>query len=496
MAITIKRLLILQLVFLIILLIIIPIAFGEITITLPKKDIYNYGEKLAPDVSIKEEQDYNGIFKISLICNEYSLQYYTTPLSIKAGFRTQLDVPDIALFSPISGKCFLESDFETVDNEKIGTSSSNEFTVTNLINLEIADTLEAKPSEDVLLTAEIKKHSNEIVASGEAEITFLDKKDNVGIALGRLEHTLHLSKDAEIGNFPIFINAKDKYGNYGDKTIFLSIMPIPTKIENLLENDVIIPGNALKAKIALYDHRGIVMNESIINVKLFAPSDKLIAEKEIIGPGTLEFKTERSQLPGTYLILSTFNDVKRQSSFTVPEIKKISVSSSNNFMNLENIGNVKYSDKVMLTLEGKNKKYTIQKKIALNPEEETSIELSKEVPEGTYDIILPENAVNLEAIKNESNFIAKPNVLKGVNIDDNRPVIKKAAHAFSTVTGAVAGTASYVASNPTLATIIITLIILVTVAYYSKGVIARRVRRKKQYNDSNLFHDFKLENKK
>ena len=60
---------------------------------------------------------------------------------------------------------------------------------------------------------------------------------------------------------------------------------------------------------------------------------------------------------------------------------------------------------------------------------------------------------------------------RDVQIDDNRPIFKKFASGMSAVTGAAVSTAKYVASRPLIATIILVLIILGTVTYYSRDFL-------------------------
>ncbi len=475
----IKRFLVLQ--FLVLL--IIPIAFAEISITLPEKDVYNLGDKIIPTISIKENKDYDGFFSLHIICGDYELQYYTTPLSLEADTRTQLTIPELHLFKPMTGSCKLRSNFEESDGDKIDSVQSDDFSVTDKINIEIDGQLEAKPGEDVLISGEIKKHSNEILPKGEVVITFGDKEDKIDIVSGNFEHTIHLSNDAKTRSTPILIVAKDKYGNYADKLINLEVLPIPTRIENRLENDVLMPGDTLKARVILYDHNNMAINGSKVNVKILDPDENLLAEKNIQSLNYFEFATQKSQIPGTYFLLSTFEDIKEQSTFTIQIIRKITMSHEADFIHIENVGNVNYDDKVTITLESDEERHIINKKIELKPGEKITIQLSKEVPQGTYDITLPEE-------------VAEENVIKDVSIEDKRNVLKKTADGMSIITGAVVSTAGYIASKPILATIILVLITLGTVTYYSKDFIVSKIKRKKPEDTSHLFEDFKYEEKK
>ena len=168
-----------------------------------------------------------------------------------------------------------------------------------------------------------------------------------------------------------------------------------------------------------------------------------------------------------------------------------------NFVHIENAGNIDYDGETTIILEKDNKKYLINKKIDLKPGEKVTIDLSKEVPQGTYDIILPEDAIS-ESNTNQSGNAPEvaENVIKNVSIDDNRPLLKKTADGMSAVTGAVISTAGYIASKPALAATILILIILGTVARYSKDAIIDKIKGKKKNDTSHLFKDFKFEERK
>ena len=488
-----KRFLALQLLFLAI----IPIAFGEIIVDISEKDIYNLGEKVIPTVSVKESQDYSGFFKLSIFCDNYELQYYTIPLSLETDFRTQLTVPELLLAESMASKCRLRADFELSDGAKIDSTWSEYFFVTDELNVTVDSSLEAKPGEDVVISGQVKKQSNEIMSKGESKISFRNKENKVDTISGKFEHIIHLDEDVKAGTLSFLVVATDKYGNYGDKILDFEVLPIPTRIENRFENNVLMPGDKLRVKAILYDHSNLAMDNSEINVKVLDSDEKLIVEKDVQSSNSLEFEMGENQKPGNYFLLSTFENIKQQSSFEMGIVREITMEQEGNFVHVENIGNVNYEDEVTIILESDDKNYPINEKINLEPGEKITIDLSKEVPQGTYDIILPEEIVD-DTVQGEdtngssgqtedSTDVAGPvNIIQDVQIDDNRNVIKK-------ITGEVVGAAGYVASKPLLASTFLILIILGTVTRYSWGFIKNRIKGKKEDSTEDLFGDFKYE---
>ena len=471
-------------------LLLVPMALGEITITLPEKDSYALGEKVKPEISVKEDQNYNGFFKLSLKCNDYNLQYYTLPLSIEEGVRTVVDAAELTLFGSMTGMCRVKAAFDKGDGAHISSTSSAEFQVNNDVKIILESELKAKPGEEIRIVADVSKGSNQAL-TGNAEIHFNNKKTDVEVIEGRLGHIINIESDAEPGQTALTIKVSDEFGNKGEKTVNLEVLQIPTRIENQILENIILPGEDFKAKILLYDHKSNLIEGSLINLKVFDTEENQLTETELQSGEEFSMVVDNGFEPGVYSILTEFGDVKQQSEFTIKELKKISMKQEGNLVHVENIGNVDYNDETTIVLESDDKNYLINKKLKLEPLEKITIDLSKEVPQGTYDITLPEEAVEEEE---ESKEVLGPvNVIKDVPIEDNRNVIKKTASGLGAVTGAAISTAGYVASKPLLASTVLITIILGIMVYYGRGAIINRVKRKKEGDTSELFGDFEYD---
>jgi hypothetical protein len=480
-------------------LLIIPFSFAEMSITLPDKETYNLGEKIIPTVSVKEVQDFDGFFKASIICDNVNLQYYTTPLNVEAGIRVQVDVAELTLFESMKNKCRIKAGFDATNGEIISTITSDEFEVTNKLEISLDGDLEAKPGEEVLISAEIKTQSNELLLEGETTLTYNNLETKINVSLGKVEHIIKLSDNAKTRGVPVAIVVKDKYGNYGDEIIQINVVPIPTSIENRFGKVILNPGENINVKVILYDHNDEVVNGSEIDIKIVGPDEKVIVEKKVQSMSSLVFETQKNQMPGTYVMLSNYKDIEEKNTFTIEEIKKVEMNQEGSLVYVENIGNVDYNDEITIILESDGKKYLVNKKIKLKPLEKISLDLSKEVPQGVYDITLPEETVEelsteedeAEKINESAQDVFGPvNLIKNVPIEDNRNVIKKTGDGLTAVTGAVISTAKIIASKPTLASIILVVIILGTVTYYSRGFLVEKIKRKKPQDESNLFEDF------
>ncbi len=472
----------------------ISISFGEIQINLPDDTYYNLGDKITPEASLKLDEARSGFFKMHIVCSTYNLQYYTFPLDVESGFRTQMNAPALSLSSPMLGDCALRADFDSINGERIDTVESKPFVVKKQLNINLSNELVINPGQELVISGIVTKYNGGLLEKGSAIISFSDSQYTIDINAGKIEHKIPIPSSKEAGIFPLTIRASDKYGNSGEQIFDVEILAIPTKIENQLSSSSIIPGNKLMVKTILFDHTNKILGNRTINVKVYTPRNQIIHQADVPSTESFEFATDAAQEPGAYLILSSFADIKGQGSFVVETVKKIEMKQENGVVFVRNIGNVDYTEEITILLNDGENQYALNKEISLKPKEQTAIDLSKEVPQGNYDIALPalaDETGNNNLTEEAPN--ASQNVFTNVSIEDNRNTIKKVADGLDTITGAVVGAAGFVASRPTLATSLLILIIFATVLHYSWGYIKNRLSAKKKEETEKLVKDYQVE---
>jgi hypothetical protein len=470
------------------LLIVLPAGFSEIQIILPDENLYNLGDGILPQISIKAPGNHYGFFKMRIFCDNSELQYYTAPLNVEADFRTQVIVPELQLTDTTLGKCNLRADYDAADGSRIDSSSSVDFFVEEDLSISINENLESKPGVYLEIFGEVKKYNNKPLSSGEAIIKFGTNEEKADIEFGILSHKIILPENAASGNMPGMVSVADKFGNYADKTFSIYILAVPSRIENLFDKKFLDPGETGRSRITLLDHNEIPINGTSINVKILNTGEEAIAEEDVDNQDLFVFELSSDQKPGEYFLLSTFENIKEQSSFIVNALEKIVMNQESGIVTVENVGNMAYDDEVTIVAESLEGNYLVNKKIKLNPGEIMIIDLSNEVPQGTYSIILPDGLTSGDL--EETNEEISEKVFNGIEIEDNRNIFKKSADGMSAITAAVAGAAGYVASRPLLASTILVFIILATVMHYSWGFIKRKVKGDAPAKTDHLFEDY------
>jgi 5-hydroxyisourate hydrolase-like protein (transthyretin family) len=476
---------ILNILFFMVFLMYIPYAEGDIQVSIQEKKNFNLGDILSSSASIKTDENIAGFIKIELHCLNYQLPFYTAPLIVEAGFRTMVDIPKITLPKSSEGKCRLRADFDNSDGSRIDSSWSEYFFVETELTVHAEDKLDGKPGEKLAISAHARNLDDQLVEEAEAIISFSGKEEKVKLISGLLNYELPIKEDLKPGEYKIYLTIEDDYGNVGYKQISVTLEAVPTSIKIDPDNRNINPGEKVKIKFSLNDQSGSPIENKSLEIELIDPLGKVLIRKDVVSNAYLELETNITQEPGTYNIIAIYQDIKEESEFIIQEVKKILMIQDGYNIHISNDGNLIYEDEVTIVLEDGDKKFLINRDIKLEPGEKISIDLSREVPQGIYDIQLPvtdEQTIN----KNVSNK------LEGVNIEDNRNIVKKATHGFSLVTGAVTRTTGYITSKPLLAGFILVLIIAGIILHYSWGFIRARVLGKEENSTENIFDDFKF----
>jgi len=209
-----------------------PYSYADMDIELPDKEVYNLGEKIATSVSIKEDKNLNGFVKIFLVCDDYKMQYYTSPLSIEPDIRTQLSIPDLTFTSPMVGDCILKAAFDKDDGDGISSAKSTNFVVTDELNIGVNDILRTLPGESIVFSAKVTDANNISLQKGNAEIVFQKKNYEESILAGVMIHELFVDYSLDSGKYPLNIIVRDDNGNFGSEEVTLEVLQIPVRIEN------------------------------------------------------------------------------------------------------------------------------------------------------------------------------------------------------------------------------------------------------------------------
>ena len=475
------------------LLLIVPIVFADITIK-TDQNIYNLGNKIKASASVLQSNNFEGLFKLTISCGNYKLQYFLTPISLEANFRTAVSVPELVATSSMLGSCNIIGDLLTNDNLIIEEKESNSFEVTNQLTvLPVNSKITSLPGDKIQITGIVNEAFGNNVLKAETKITLDNNSYTIDAIDGKFNLSLELQNNIKSGKHTIEISALDAKNNIGSASIELDITAIPTYIRLELSNNQLLPGTKIDITSSLYDQADDLINASL-DLELTSPSGNKVFRKVVQSNDKISYEFSQYAEPGLYTLVSNYKNLLTQSTINITTIREVKVKYENETVFIENIGNIIFEDELTFILESELKKYPILKKINVEPGKILNIDLSKEVPLGVYDIKIPfkeglssKEKINetIEKLKSIQQKLidSKPdykNILASkVTIHDNRPVYKRVASGFASISGALVGADGMLAKNPLIAPIILVVILLLIIFRYGRKPIIRLIRGKK-----------------
>ena len=475
---------------------IVPVTFADITIR-TDQNIYNLGNKIKASASVLQDKNFDGLFKLTISCGNYKLQYFLTPISLEANFRTAVNVPELAATESMLGNCTLTGDLVTNNNLVIEEHDSNNFGITNqLAMLPVKTKITAFPSGTILISGVINEAFGNNILKAAAKIALDNNSYAIDAIDGKFNLTLELARNIKSGKHTIKISASDSKNNAGSYPIELDVTAIPTYIKTELNNDKLLPGAKIEIASSIYDQADDLINDSL-NLDLTSPKGDNVFTKVVQSHDQLDYEFSQYAVPGLYELSSTYKNLFNKASINITAVRSVNIKYENETVVVENTGNVPFIDELTFFLESESKKYPIIKKISIEPGRIVNVDLSKEVPLGIYNVTLPFKegigSINEKINDTLQNWIAsaegglssilpqKENVLAAdVTIHDNRPVYKKIAGGINSISGALVGSDGLLSKNPVVAPMILIAVVLLVAFRYGRKPIMRLIRRRKE----------------
>ena len=465
---------------------IVPISFADITIK-TDQHIYNLGDKISASASTLHDKNFEGLFKLMLLCGTYKLDYFLTPISLESNFRTAVNVPELLVTQSMIGNCTISGDLINQDNLVIEEGKSNSFIVTEqLVVRAINKNVMLLPGDRLQLVGIVNEAFGNNILTGSTKISLGNSSYEVDSLGGKFNLTIEIPRNIKTGNHIITIVSSDSKGNSGTSFVELEITAIPSYIKTDLTGSEFLPGSKIGIRPSLYDQADDLINTSL-DVELASPSGNKIFRKNVISNEEIEYEFSQYAEPGLYNLVTTYKKLLVQSLINVTKIRQVKIVYDNESVYIENVGNVPFEDELKFTLQGIEKNYPITKKIKVEPGKTLNIDLSKEVPFGIYNINIPKLHETFDKVSSlidqkVVNFISnKENILAAnVTIHDNRPIYKKITSGISSITGNLVGSGGILTKSPIIAPAILIVVVLLIVLRYAKNPLMRFIRRKKE----------------
>ena len=474
---------------------IIPSVLADIEIK-TDQSIYNLKNRIGVSASVLQDNNFEGLFKLTLKCDNYNLQYFLTPVNLEANFRTAIDIPELTVTQSMLGKCALSGELSTNENSAVEQKQSGSFAVTyKLTVLPVNSEVAASPGSEIEITGIVNEAFGSNVPKGTVKITLDGSSYDAEIDNGKFDSILKLQSNIKSGKHVIAIDASDPNGNSGSSSVELEITAVPVYIKIEISSDNIDPGAKASIKSSLYDQADDLINDSL-GLELIDQSKKKVFVKTVQSNEPIEYEFSQYAEPGLYSLISAYGNLVTQQSINVTAVKDVKIKYTNQTVTIENVGNVLFDDELTFIIQDQLKKYPITKNINIEPGKILSIDLSKEVPSGIYDILLPikegiepiTDAIQNAAQESVESLLPEGEVkdavlATSVQLSDNRPAYKKLATGVSSISNAIVGADGLLTRNPVIAPAVLFFILLLIVLRYGRKPIMNLFKRKEEKKD-------------
>lgn len=385
----------------------ISLASAEISFSQPRS-LYNLGDYFNISISILENTDTGSFFISRLVCDssfilsnstnsteissnpDSSVEIYRTPISVKSGEKKIVQIEtklDPYLVSSAEGTCKIESEY----NSQI--AKSQPFTLSRSVDLSSSIDKSQLDPEDEFEISGIATKENGQPLNGYIELRI----DPLGINIvepttdGSFKINLVVPESGVPGYHPLEIKAyeKDESGNIlnsGVSTQNILVREIVTSLDIALNTPSINPGEELVYTVSVLDQSGRAIER---DVSLTLSSEKNKIEESLSKSGSSNsYSLPLSSPPGSYKVSASVEGIKKERTFLVNELEKLSYSLDNNTLILTNIGNVDFKKPIEISIGDSKKLEDLDLEIG------ESKKLVLSAPSGEYPITVNDGSEN------------------------------------------------------------------------------------------------------
>ena len=396
------------------------LATAKISIDSEVKDTYNLGDTIELAITTSLSTNY-GNLNINLVCGNKTTNLmkwaavsfgeqtnYALPKKILT--KQDLEIEDI---NDILGQCQISA---TLGDEQDLTKI---FTITREIKINANfEKANYNPGESIVLNLETIK-SNGYPLNGFLEI-FGATNIAKTIEKGKLTESFKMPETTEAGHYSLEIFVYDRGEdneilNQANATITFNINQVPSFIQTSLSTLELEPGKELQIGLDLFDQSGIAM-PGVISSIIVSPNKKetyLSTNSEEIS--SISFPTNAT--PGTYTIISSYNDIKDSKTFIMQSIQKIEIEFLDTILIIKNVGNDIYNKTIKINIGNEIRELELNIKVG----EERRFNLK--APNGEYEVSVTDGTDTSEKTLLLTGGAIAINDLKGLAIFTKYPII-------------------------------------------------------------------------
>ncbi|MBS3106542.1 hypothetical protein J4419_02655 [Candidatus Woesearchaeota archaeon] len=354
--------------------------------------LYMIGDTFYPSATAQLPQRFEGFQESRISCSSYSILYSRSPVTLEAGVSKDLQLPALSVSSRMKGSCTLTITLQDADGVVMDSLVPRQFAVSDELLIEAMVPFERARPGALLSVTGSARDSRDRSSGGKLTVT-LDGQESGFTIASDFVIQIPLSPTLTSGNHLLALRVEDGKGNSGERVLAIDVEQVPTKITLAVEGESFLPNRDLLAAVHLLDQAGaLILREITVTVL----RGKTVVHSSVVRNGIFTLPLDSSFAPGA-------------ANFAVEILEELSTEVAGASVILTNTGNVRYENLTTIIVTKDGKKILIEKKVSLKPGELMTLDLSRELEAGTYDVLLPDGSL-----------------AQGVDVADDRPFWKKA----------------------------------------------------------------------
>jgi len=398
----------------------IQIASAGILIS-QTKPVYNLGDSLNADITIKATENTNNFVKVNLVCDNSSELILQMPVSLASGEDKKVSVGlDISgeILNNTKGECQIEANYGN-DLQK-----SSSFEISDYIKVDVkADKSEINPDELILITGTaIKKNSEN--AKGIVEVTNSELKINANTTSenGSFSLTIPVAETTKSGqytlNIKVYEKENEKITNNGESSVVIKIRQVPKRLEIVSDESSIKGKTTLTFETLIYDQAEQEIQDNV-NVIFKDNNGEEILSKLVKTKEKTTINFESNSTPGYWKIEASTSKLNSSRLIYVSENEEAEFSIIDDILTIKNIGNVPYKKPVEIDIGDKAE----TKQVDIGVGGDTKFKLN--APDGSYKISINDGNKNLirENVALTGDAISVDNIREQIGLINSYPLV-------------------------------------------------------------------------
>lgn len=354
---------------------------AEIMLSQPKS-IYNLGDVLAIEATIKPSQYISTFFEMNLVCGEESKNMHREHLTLEVGKEKKVS-SSLSLTKSFLGNVLGDCNIKVNFGGDIGETQS--FKISDVIDVTLSiENMSIEVGKEVELKGNaLKKNGKQVEGFVEVTVENTDIKIIRTVSGGNFAASFSFPAGIRAGNYivtsRVYEKAQGEETNSGEAKVTLNIKKKPSKVEIAISKQSINPGEEIIFKPIIYDQA----NEEVggeTSVRIYDAFDNVFFQKILKSGEEKNLFLETNSSPGYWRIEAKALDLEAKRLFYVEELEKASFMIENDTLTITNIGNVVYRKSIQISIGEITEIKTIDLDVG------RSMKLRLLAPEGKYSI--------------------------------------------------------------------------------------------------------------